>query len=121
MKRNFIIGRLTELLLIYNSELIDAEKGISDALDNKEINLEYVEALQDAIQLEIRELQPNWTKVSDRLPDKEGNYWVTIRQRDKINTCVAKWKFDTHELTIDAWKEVVIAWMPYYEPEKFES
>lgn len=120
MERDYIIGRLTELLSLYTSELIDAEKGISDAIDNEDDSRKYIKALEDAIELEKRELLSEWIKLSDDFPKSRGDYWVTLKHRDG-SLSVEKFKFDWDELVIAAWKETVIAWQPYYCPEIYKE
>lgn len=120
MDREHIIGKLMELLFQVKSEIIDAEKGISDALDNEDNNREYIKALEDAIELEKRELLSEWVKLSDDFPKSRGDYWVTLKHRDG-SLSVEKFKFDWDELVIAAWKEIVIAWQPYYCPEVYKE
>lgn len=59
-----------------------------------------------------------WISVEERLPDKPGDYWVAMRHRDgSVTTERMSWCPDwPHE---DAWREVVVAWQPYYYPEPF--
>ena len=65
-------------------------------------------------------LRANWVPVAERLPDRSGDYWVTMRHLDGCVTTVKLfWSHDwPHE---DAWNEVVVAWQPYYYPEPFVS
>ena len=59
-----------------------------------------------------------WIPVEKRLPEKTGDYWVAMRHLDgNITTEKMFWRPEwPHE---DAWKEVVLAWQPYYCPEPF--
>ena len=61
-----------------------------------------------------------WIPVEERLPDKPGDYWVAIRYLDgSVTTEKMFWRPDwPHE---DAWREVVVAWQPYYCPEPYQS
>lgn len=75
-------------------------------------------AIEEAIiALEEKEKR-KWVLVDERLPDKPGDYWVTMRHLDgSITTEKMFWSPDwPHE---DAWNEVVVAWQPYYCPEPF--
>ena len=66
----------------------------------------------------VRDESGGWTPAAKRLPDKSGDYWVTIRHLDgSVTTAKMFWSPDwLHE---DAWNEVVVAWQPYYCPEPF--
>lgn len=68
----------------------------------------------DAYQKDV----PVWVPVTERLPDKPGDYWVAMRHLDgSVTTVKMFWSPDwPHE---DAWNEVVVAWQPYYYPEPF--
>lgn len=59
-----------------------------------------------------------WIPVEERLPDKPGDYWVAMRYLDgSVTTEKMFWCPDwPHE---DAWREVVVAWQPYYCPEPY--
>lgn len=61
-----------------------------------------------------------WIPVSERLPDKPGDYWVAMRHLDgSVTTEKMFWCPEwPHE---DAWREVVVAWQPYYCPEPYQS
>lgn len=61
-----------------------------------------------------------WVPIAERLPDRSGDYWVTMRHLDgSVTTVKMFWSHDwPHE---DAWNEVVVAWRPYYYPEPFVS
>lgn len=61
-----------------------------------------------------------WVPIAERLPDRSGDYWVTMRHLDgSVTTVKMFWSHDwPHE---DAWNEVVVAWQPYYYPEPFVS
>lgn len=64
--------------------------------------------------------EPRWIPDSERLPEESGNYLVTYRYGDKVETQEAvyvedeecKW-YDTTGIEITL---VVIAWMPLPEP-----
>lgn len=60
----------------------------------------------------------SWIPVETRLPDKLGDYWVAIRHLDgSISTEKMLWCPEWP--CKDAWREVVVAWQPYYCPEPF--
>lgn len=120
MNKEQIIDCLNEILLQFEMNVTEAEMGEADALEAEQSNRESVEALKHAIKLEERELLSEWIKLSDDFPKSRGNYWVTLKHRDG-SLSVEKFKFDWDELVIDAWKETVIAWQPYYCPEVYKE
>lgn len=61
-----------------------------------------------------------WIPVAERLPDKPGDYWVTMRHLDGCLT-TEKMFWCSGRLYKNAWKEVVVAWQVYYCPEPFVS
>lgn len=77
---------------------------------------EYIRA--DIRKIPTAKTENRWIPVEERLPDKPGDYWVAMRHLDgSITTEKMFWRPEwPHE---DAWKEVVVAWQPYYCPEPF--
>lgn len=75
------------------------------------------------------EQEPRWILDSERLPEESGNYLVTYRYGDKVETQEAvyfededecKW-FDLTDIEITL---AVIAWMPLpkpYKPQEIEE
>ena len=60
----------------------------------------------------LDELEPRWIPVSEKLPEENGGYLVTVK-RGYVTT--ALWVGNAEN-----WKEVT-AWMPLPEPYKAES
>lgn len=56
-----------------------------------------------------------WISVSERLPEKDGQYLVTYDREDEIKVNISY--FDRHGF----WIGNVVAWMPLPEPYKAES
>ena len=75
-------------------------------------------AIEEAIIALEEKKKRKWVLVDEQLPDKPGDYWVTMRHLDgSITTEKMFWSPDwPHENT---WNEVVVAWQPYYCPESF--
>lgn len=70
-----------------------------------------------------------WIPVSERLPEKDGRYWVAVEFKHKdgskdyqtnIATLELRTFFVLEDLFIGEQKRIV-AWMPYTEPEPFKA
>ena len=80
-------------------------------------------ALDMAIEA-LQEQERKWIPVSERLPEKDGYYFVTKRLIDgRIQTDIEPfwtgadwWKSEFHFAGIDLWE--VLAWQPLPEPYK---
>lgn len=80
----------------------------------------------DEVEMFIKEFPKvcEWIPVSDRLPEKDGYYFVTKRLIDgRIQTDIEPfwtgadwWKSEFHFAGIDLWE--VLAWQPLPEPYK---
>ena len=101
--------------------LIDADK-LFDSLRGN-VLVDVTPALEKAIETQpavdvVTVKNAKWILVTDRLPDKPGDYWVAMRHLDgSVSTEKMSWYPDWSDE--DAWNEVVIAWQPYYCPEPF--
>ena len=111
----------------------------SDVLDDYDVNFaghtaeEVAEAFDVAFK--VLEQEPKWIPVSERLPEEDGEYLVTIKKRNGIIFCDvctfdagdAEKPFCSSNSSLrDYWKhglpkDMTIAWMPLPEPYKAES
>ena len=69
----------------------------------------------EALDMAISALKGEWIPVSERLPEKDGQYLVTYDREDEIKVNISY--FDRHGF----WIGDVIAWQPLPEPYKAES
>lgn len=71
---------------------------------------------------ELKTYREAWIPVSERLPEKNGNYLVTVEAND--GTASIKFQMVDHygpKWLHEGKHEKVIAWMPLPEPYKAES
>ena len=79
--------------------------------DNAEALLQVVDEVENSMR---------WIPVGERLPDMPGDYWVAMRHLDgSVTTEKMFWRPEWPRE--DAWREVVVAWQPYYCPEPYQS
>ena len=91
-----------------NKEELTNEKAIAFLQDNGWL----VE--HDRIMTSGIENKGEWIPVSERLPEKDGQYLVTYDREDEIKVNISY--FDRHGF----WVGNVVAWMPLPEPYKAE-
>lgn len=109
-------------------------------IDADNINLDHIFANSSDFIQEDREVmqmlldsQPEigqWIPVKERLPDKQGYYWATVRHAGRTLTTEKKsydperpdhiWTDSLDDPYDDKWCEVIIAWQPYYCPEPYD-
>lgn len=85
---------------------------------------EFGNMIMDYIERMEKELERKWIPVSERLPEKDGYYFVTKRLIDgRIQTDIEpfwtgadRWKSEFHFAGIGLWE--VLAWQPLPEPYK---
>lgn len=92
---------------------------------NEEISREAIESMMDAAIDEWRGEMDNaikrvlenhrWIPVSERLPEKDGQYLVTTTNGD-----IARYVFNKNGNSLEYWRRCAIAWMPLPEPYKVE-
>ena len=69
---------------------------------------------------EIEGMIHKWIPIKERLPEKSGVYWTTMRHTDgSLSTERYYWKSEYWNK--QAWKEVVVAWKPYDCPEPYRQ
>lgn len=77
----------------------------------------YLKKCQEVSELTKR---MRWIPVKERLPEKSGVYWTTMRHTDgSLSTERYYWKSEYWNK--QAWKEVVVAWKPYDCPEPYRQ
>lgn len=68
-----------------------------------------------------------WIPCSERLPEKEGWYFVTVHpdyivpdsmHTDSLYWLDGKWWFFDYDARVAVWPDPIIAWMPLPEPYK---
>lgn len=96
--------------------LIDADR-LMDRLRGN-VLIDVTPELEDEVAKQPTAQQ--WVPVEERMPDKPGDYWVTMRHLDGSAT-TEKMTWCPDWIHKDAWNEVVVAWQPYYCPEPFNS
>ena len=62
--------------------------------------------------------EQRWIPVSERLPEKDGEYWVTNTQGQ---TVVYVFNTSGNSNSEEYWKRCAIAWKPYYRPEPYQE
>lgn len=60
--------------------------------------------------------EQRWIPVTERLPEKDGKYWVTNTQGQAVI-----YVFDSTGNSEEYWGRCVIAWMPYCRPEPYRE
>jgi hypothetical protein len=92
-----------------------------DVLGNKNNEKEFDVAFDVAIEMLEKQLANGWMPVSERLPEDDGNYLVTMKHKEFNQTKVTSMDFNGEFLFDDyfekAWWEVT-AWQPLPEPYK---
>lgn len=79
-------------------------------------------AFLDGYENGLEALKPKWIPCSERLPEENGNYLVTVEAND--GTASIKFQMVDHygpKWLHEGKHEKVIAWMPLPEPYKAES
>lgn len=91
-----------------------------DGLNSQSIRLKLKEVIEELKNYQSKENK--WIPVSERLPDKNDNYLVTVEMKNIDYKFVAKWHFNKCEKPFwteaEPTREKVIAWMPLPEPYK---
>ena len=71
------------------------------------------------------EQEPRWIPVSERLPEENGQYLVTVKNLtgyEQLSNNVFECEFFEKDWIFKGWKDnKVIAWMPLPKPYKAES
>ena len=80
-----------------------------------------VDDTREAIDMAIEALQDDWIPVSERLPEKNGYYIVSLE--DAVDPCASfyngKWYYVAFDCVSKEYREhEVIAWMPLPAPYK---
>lgn len=85
------------------------------------------EFLVEALEMGIKALEqePKWIPVSERLPEENGQYLVTVKNLtgyEQLYNNVFECEFFEKDWIFKGWKDnKVIAWMPLPQPYKAES
>lgn len=118
------IGSMLEVRMrMMNEEAIKILKGIEMVGGSLPEDGDIVEeALLMAIKALEQQPKTGWIPCSERLPEENGNYLVTV----EVNAGTAKIKYQMVDhygpkWLLDKKKEKVIAWMPLPDPYKVES
>lgn len=77
-------------------------------------------AIEDAITALKEKQGRKWILTEDQLPKEPGDYWVTMRHLNGTLT-TEKYTWELEQLCEDAWREVVVAWQPYYCPQPYNG
>lgn len=114
-----------------NMRLIDADAlfdrvydKYGESLDEGPANM-FMDWINEAPTIDPESLQPQWIPVTERLPERRGNYLVTC---SGINADGGKYRSINHYDGDGKWTEdatrlrgdTVLAWMPLPEPYKGE-
>ena len=75
--------------------------------------------MRTAVECMGQQLTGGWIPVTERLPEKNGNYIVTVlNTRNKSITMVSSWQATFGLFEIEDTYQKVTAWMPLPEPWK---
>lgn len=77
-------------------------------------------AIEDAITALKEKQGRKWILTEEQLPKEPGDYWVTMRHLNGTLT-TEKYTWKPEQLCEDAWREVVVAWQPYFCPQPYNG
>ena len=102
---------------------LDNEEYLKSEMKTNEDLRKIVEANRMAIK--ALEQEPKWIPVSERLPEENGQYLVTVKNLtgyEQLYNNVFECEFFEKDWIFKGWKDnKVIAWMELPEPYKAES
>lgn len=106
-----------------NEEAIKILKSKMDG--SVDTSYEWAETVRMAIKA-LKQPEPQWIPVTERLPEDEQNVLVTYKTTDKIHPCQyhadgSKNPWYSYIDQCRAHMNVVLAWMPLPEPYKGET
>ena len=100
--------------------MIDEKKLIED-IDNNVVGLTNIQIMQIADIINSQPPADQWIPCSERLPDKDGWYWVTEDKPYSGVTPLACFNTETGRFSRPFSYSEVVAWMPSNMPEPYKG
>ena len=120
--RTMIEAAPTIYAVQHTDDVIQRMQDIKQAQIEKAYDLGYAEGEADA--------EPQWIPCSERLPETEDVYLVTVhpdyvpqgcKQVDLMYYFEGEWQFFNEKAEWEKWPDPIIAWMPLPEPYKVKT
>lgn len=106
-------------------EIEKALEFINDLMGDNKDDLFFNNKIGETIKIALaQQLNGRWISVSERLPEKDGNYWVTVKNLtgyEALNSETFECCYAYGEWNFPGWQDnKVIAWQSLPEPYKEE-